>query len=142
MKKLFVALMALSVVTLGFTSCDKDNGYSADPTTQPIAGKTYRQVEAADAYTQFTFHMNYKCTLETKQAGQSAITNSSYEWYMSPGDTEVVIRFAQGAYDKRTGESLSGKVFLSGEYNATTKTVTLSGTFDGQPIALTLTEVQ
>jgi len=64
MKKFFVAMMALCAVTMGFTSCEK----KADPATQPIAGHTYRCTITENektAYTQFTFHTNFKCTYES-----------------------------------------------------------------------------
>ena len=64
MKKFFVAMMALCAVTMGFTSCEK----KADPATQPIAGHTYRCTVTENemtAYTQFTFHTNFKCTYES-----------------------------------------------------------------------------
>ena len=141
-KKIFVALMALSLVSMSFTSCDNGNDSSADPATQPIAGKTYRANEAGDAYVQFTFHMNLKCTMEAKEAGKAPVSGSYYEWWMSPGDPDVTIRYAQGAYDKRTGASLSGKEFLSGSYDATAKTVTLSGDVEGTHVNFILNEVQ
>lgn len=140
MKKVFFALMALSLVCVAFTSCDKDSGFTADPTTQPIAGKTYRETISADSYSQFSFHMNYRCTMEAKRPGEAPVANSYFEWWMSPNDNEVVIRYAQGAYDKTTGYSLSGQTFLSGSYNATQKTVTLSGDFDGKHFTYTLKE--
>lgn len=64
MKKFLVAMMALCAVTMGFTSCEK----KADPATQPIAGHTYRCTITENemtAYTQFTFHTNFKCTYES-----------------------------------------------------------------------------
>lgn len=64
MKKFLVAMMALCAVTMGFTSCEK----KADPATQPIAGHTYRCTVTENektAYTQFTFHTNFKCTYES-----------------------------------------------------------------------------
>lgn len=140
MKKILLALMALTMVSMGFSSCD-NNLYTADPTTQPIAGKTYRETVTADSYTQFTFHMNYKCTLVAKQEGQAAKTNPNFEWYMAPNDTEVTIRYAQGAYDTETGEPLSGKIFLSGPFDAKTKTVSLTGEFRGEKVTYNMTEL-
>lgn len=140
MKKVLLALMALTMVSMGFSSCDKD-GHSADPTTQPIAGKTYRETVTADSYTQLTFHTNYRCTLEAKQEGQAPKTNSNFEWYMAPGDTEVTVRYAQGAYDTETGEVLSGKTFLSGTYDAKTKTVSLTGGFRGEKVTYNMKEL-
>ena len=140
MKKVLLALMALTLVCVSFSSCD-NGGPSADPTTQPIAGKTYRETVTADSYTQFTFHTNHRCTLVAKQEGQVAKTNSNFEWYMAPNDTEVTIRYAQGAYDTETGEPLSGKVFLSGPFDAKTKTVSLTGEFRGQKITYLMTEL-
>lgn len=64
MKKFLVAMMAFCAVTMGFTSCEK----KADPATQPIAGHTYRCTVTENeitAYTQFTFHTNFKCTYES-----------------------------------------------------------------------------
>ncbi len=61
---------------------------------------------------------------------------------MSPNDPEVVVRYIQGAKNMETGEWLSGKTFLSGSYDATTKTVTLSGEFDGEQATYTMKEVQ
>ena len=64
MKKFFVAFMALCAVMTGFTSCEK----KADPASQPIAGHTYRCTVTENektAYTQFTFHTNFKCTYES-----------------------------------------------------------------------------
>lgn len=64
MKKFLVAMMAFCAVTMGFTSCEK----KADPATQPIAGHTYRCTITENektAYTQFTFHTNFKCTYES-----------------------------------------------------------------------------
>lgn len=142
MKKVFISLLALSLVCIGFSSCNNGLESSADPTTQPIAGKTFRETYPGDAYSQLTFHMNYKCTLVAKQAGQAAITNSNFEWWMSPGDTKVFVRYAKHAYNKETGESLSGKEFMSGTYNANTKTLTLTGGFDGQQATYNMTEVQ
>jgi hypothetical protein len=143
MKKLFFAMLALCVAAISFTSCDNGLESTADPATQPIAGKTYREMApGGDAYSQLTFLMNYKCTLVAKQAGQAAITNSNFEWWMSPNDPNVVVRYAKGAYDTETGESLSGKEFLSGTYNANTKTVTLTGGFRGQQATYNMTEVQ
>lgn len=139
MKKILLALMALTLVCVSFSSCDK-GGYSADPTTQPIAGKTYRETVTADSYTQLTFHTNYRCTLEAKQVGKDPVRNSNFEWYMAPGDTEVTVRYAQGAYDTETGEPLSGKIFLSGTYDAKTKTVSLTGVFRGEKITYNMTE--
>ena len=141
-KKIFVALMVLSLVSMSFTSCDNGNDSSADPATQPIAGKTYRANDAGDAYVQFTFHMNLKCTMEAKEAGKAPVSGSYYDWWMSPGDPDVTIRYAQGAYDKRTGASLAGKEFLSGSYDATAKTVTLSGDVEGTHVNFILNEVQ
>jgi len=140
MKKILLALMALTMVSMGFSSCD-NNLYTADPTTQPIAGKTYREPGPGDSYSQLTFHMNYKCTLEAKQPGLSPTRNSNFEWYMAPNDTEVTIRYAQGAYDTETGESLSGKIFLSGTYDAKTKTVSLTGGFRGEKLTYNMKEL-
>lgn len=140
MKKVFISLLALSLVCIGFSSCDNGLESSADPTTQPIAGKTYRANDVGDGYVQFIFHMNYKCTMEAKEDGKAPVSGSYYEWWMSPNDPDVVIRYAQGAYDKRTGESLSGKEFLSGSYDATAKTVTLSGDIDGTHVNFSLKE--
>ena len=140
MKKFYFLLVAL--VAVAMTSCDNGLESTADPATQPIAGKTFRETYPGDAYSQLTFHMNYKCTLVAKQAGQAAITNTNFEWWMSPGDTKVFVRYAKGAYNKETGESLAGKEFLSGSYDATTKTVTLTGEFDGQQSTYNMTEVQ
>ena len=143
MKKVLISLMALSLVCMGFSSCENGDLNTADPATQPIAGKTYREMApGGDAYSQLTFHMNFKCTLVAKQAGQAARTNSYFEWWMSPNDPNVVVRYAQGAYDTETGESLSGKEFLSGSYDATTKTVTLAGEFRGEKATYNMTEVQ
>ena len=64
MKKFLVAMMALCAVAMGFSSCEK----KADPLTQPIAGHTYRCTVTENektAYTQFTFHTNFKCTYES-----------------------------------------------------------------------------
>ncbi len=142
MKKILVALMALSLVTVGFSSCDNGLERTADPATQPIAGKTYRELTGSgDGYAQLTFLMNYKCTLIAKQDNAAPITNSNFEWWMSPNDTQVVVRYARGAYDKTTGISLSGKTFLSGSYDATKKMVTLSGEFNGQTITYYMKEV-
>lgn len=143
MKKIQILFAALVAVMMSFSSCDNGSLSEADPATQPIAGKTYREpTGTGDGYSQFTFHKNYKCTLVAKQDGQAPITNSNFEWWMSPNDPAVVIRYAKGAYDNRTGQSLSGQEFLSGSYDATTKTVTLTGTFDGQTTTYTMTEVQ
>ena len=143
MKKLFISLMALSLVCMMFSSCENGNEKTADPATQPIAGKTYRETyPGVDAYAQLTFHMNYKCTLVGKQAGKDPVTNSYFEWWMSPNDPDVTVRYAQGAYDKETGKSLSGQTFLSGTYNSQTKTVTLTGTFGGQQVTYNMKEVQ
>ena len=143
MKKLFFAMLALCVAAMSFTSCNNGLESTADPKTQPIAGKTYREMApGGEAYSQLTFHMNYKCTLVVKQAGQAAKTNSNFEWWMSPNDPDVVVRYARGAYDTETGESLSGKEFLSGRYDATTKTVTLTGEFRGEKATYKMTEVQ
>lgn len=143
MRKFLVALMALSLVSVAFSSCDNGMESTADPATQPIAGKTYREpTGTGDGYAQLTFHMNYKCTLIAKRDNETPITNSSFEWWMSPNDTQVVVRYAQGAYDKTTGISLSGKTFLSGAYDATNKTVILSGDFDGQTVTYHMKEVE
>jgi hypothetical protein len=142
MKKIYVALMALSLVGMFFSSCNNGLESTADPATQPIAGKTYRANDAGDAYVKFTFHMNYRCTMEVKEDGKEPVSGSYYEWWMSPNDPEVFIRYAQGAYNTQTGESLSGKELLSGTYDTTAKTVTLSGDIDGKHVNFTLTEVQ
>lgn len=143
MKKVLFALLALSLVCIEFTSCENGNEKTADPTTQPIAGKTYRETApGGDAYSQLTFQMNFKCTLVAKKAGQDPVANSNFEWWMSPNDPDVVVRYARGAYDTTTGEDLSGKTFLSGTYDASTKTVTLSGEFHGQKETYHMTEVQ
>lgn len=143
MKKILFAMLAVCVAAISFTSCNNDNVSSADPATQPIAGKTFRETHpGGDAYSQLTFHMNYKCTLVAKQAGKDPVTNSAFEWWMSPNDPEVVVRYAQGAYDTRTGKSLSGQTFLSGSYDASTKVLTLSGEFDGQRDTYKMTEVK
>ena len=141
MKKILLALMALTLVCVSFSSCD-NNLYTADPTTQPIAGKTYRETVTADSYTQLTFHTNYRCTLVAKQVGKDPVSNSNFEWWMSPNDPDVVVRYARGAYDTETGESLSGKTFLSGSYDATTKTVSLTGEFRGEKVTYNMTEMQ
>ena len=141
-KKIFVALMALSLVGMFFSSCNNGLESTADPATQPIAGKTYRANDAGDGYVKFTFHMNLKCTMEAKEDGKAPVSGSFYEWWMSPNDPDVVIRYAQGAYDKRTGASLSGKEFLSGSYDASAKTVTLSGDVEGTHVNFILNEVQ
>ena len=136
-------MLALCVAAMSFTSCNNGLESTADPATQPIAGKTYRETApGGDAYSQLTFHMNYKCTLVGKQVGKDPVTNSNFEWWMSPNDPEVVVRYAQGAYDRETEESLSGKVFLSGTYDANTKTVTLTGGFRGQQATYIMKEVQ
>ena len=143
MKKVFFALLALSLGCVGLTSCE--NGkleYTADPSTQPIAGKTYRASGQGDSYAQFTFFLNYSCTMVTKRDGEEPVVSPYFEWYMSPNDPDVVVRYAQGTYNKETGQSLSGKTFLSGSYNASTKTVTLTGTFEGKEVTYTMTEVQ
>lgn len=141
MKKILIALMALSLVSVVFTSCE--NGPKADPVTQPIAGKTYREVLAGtDGYSQLTFHLNYKCTLEAKLPNQSPNRNPNFEWWMNSNGTEVEVRYAQGAYDTTTGVSLSGKIFLSGNYDAEAKTVHLSGVFNGQPITYHMKELE
>lgn len=143
MKKILVALMALSLVSVGFSSCDNGMEKTADPATQPIAGKTYREpTGSGDGYSQLTFHKNYKCTLVAKRDNQDPITNSYFEWWMTPGDTEVSVRYAQGTYDKTTGISLSGKLFLSGTYDASSKTVHLTGEFNGQEATYHMKEVQ
>ena len=143
MRKFLVALMALSLVSVAFSSCDNGMKSTADPVTQPIAGKTYREpTGTGDGYAQLTFHMNYKCTLVAKRDNQDPITNSNFERWMSPNDTEVVVRYAQGAYDTTTGMSLSGKTFLSGSYDATNKMVILSGDFDGQTVTYHRKEVE
>ena len=143
MRKFLVALMALSLVSVAFSSCDNGMESTADPATQPIAGKTYREsTGTGDGYAQLTFHMNYKCTLIAKRDNETPITNSNFEWWMSPNDTQVVVRYVQGAYDTTTGISLSGKTFLSGSYDATNKTVILSGDFDGQTVTYHMKEVE
>lgn len=143
MRKFLVALMALSLVSVAFSSCDNGMESTADPVTQPIAGKTYREpTGTGDGYAQLTFHMNYKCTLIAKRDNEPPITNSNFEWWMSPNDTQVVVRYARGAYDKTTGISLSGKTFLSGSYDATNKMVILSGEFDGQTVTYHMKEVE
>ena len=143
MKKLFFAMLALCVAAMSFTSCNNGLESTADPTTQPIAGKTYREMTSGgEAYSQLTFHMNYKCTLVAKQVGKDPVSNSNFEWWMSPNDPDVVVRYARGAYDTETGESLSGKEFLSGRYDATTKTLTLTGEFRGEKATYKMTEVQ
>ena len=143
MKKVFFALMALSLACVGFTSCE--NGkleYTANPSTQPIAGKTYRSSGQGDSYAQLTFHLNYSCTMVTKRDGEEPVVSPYFEWWMSPNDPEVVVRYIQGAYNKETDEWLSGKTFLSGSYNASTKTVTLTGTFNGKQETYSMKEVQ
>lgn len=140
MKKILLALMALTMVSMGFSSCD-NNLYTADPTTQPIAGKTYREPGPGDSYSQLTFHMNYKCTLEAKKDGEAPTRNSNFEWYMAPGSTEVTVSYAQGTYDTETGEVLSGKTFLSGSYDAKTKTVSLTGGFRGEKVTYNMKEL-
>ena len=143
MKKLFFAMLALCVAAMSFTSCNNGLESTADPTTQPIAGKTYREMApGGEAYSQLTFHMNYKCTLVAKRVGKDPVSNSNFEWWMSPNDPDVVVRYARGAYDTETGESLSGKEFLSGRYDATTKTLTLTGEFRGEKATYKMTEVQ
>lgn len=143
MKKLFFAMLALCVAAMSFTSCNNGLESTADPKTQPIAGKTYRaNSSTGDGYAQLTFHLNYRCTLVAKRDGQSPVRNTNFEWWMSPNDPEVVVRYIQGAKNMETGEWLSGKTFLSGSYDATTKTVTLSGEFDGEQATYTMKEVQ
>ena len=145
MKKLLAlaVMCCLAVTAVLFTSCENGNEKTADPATQPIAGKTYREtILDGEVYSQLTFHMNFKCTLVGKQADKDPVTNSNFEWWMSPNDPEVVVRYAQGAYDKTTGKSLSGQTFLSGTYNASTKTVTLSGEFNGQKATYNMKEMQ
>lgn len=143
MKKILFVMMACVAMTFSFTACDNDSINQADPATQPIAGKTYRQTLATgDAYYQLTFHKDYKCTLVVKEDGKSPVSNPYFEWWMSPNDTQVEVRYAKGAYDKSTGMSLSGQEFLSGTYDATTKTVSLTGEFHGEKMDYQMTEVQ
>ena len=143
MKKVFFALLALSLGCVGLTSCE--NGkleYTADPSTQPIAGKTYRASGKGDSYAQLTFFLNYSCTMVSKRDGEEPVVSPYFEWYMSPNEPDVVVRYAQGTFNKETGQSLSGQLFLSGSYNASTKTVTLTGTFNGEQETYIMTEVQ
>lgn len=129
MKKLFVAMMALCAMALTFAGCDNDSLMQANPETQPIAGKTFKgDLATRDGYAQLTFHMNYKCTLQTKRDSDlSPSINPNFTWYMAvDGSNEVTVRYAQGAYNKETLESLSNQLFLSGTYNPANKSVTLT----------------
>lgn len=129
MKKLLVAIMAVSTMVLGFTSCSK----KADPAKEPIAGKTFKSApmgEAAD-YISFTFHTNYSVTNVVRADGKT-VTQNSLVWAMSANAKDFEIRWANGTINLETGEPVGGIIVYTGVYDATAKkiTVTLQGTKD------------
>jgi len=129
MKKFLVAIVAVSTMVLGFTSCSK----KADPAKEPIAGKTFQSEpmgETAD-YIRFTFHTNYGVTNVISADGKT-VTQNSLVWSMSANAKDFEIRWANGTINLETGELVGGMLVYTGVYDAAAKkiTVTLQGTKD------------
>ena len=74
MKKVLVAILAVSTMVLGFTSCEK----KADPAKEPIAGKTFqsRTLDEESDYIKFTFHTNYGVTNTIQSEGSTVVQSS------------------------------------------------------------------
>ena len=116
MKKILVAVMAVCTMVLGFTSCEK----TADVNVYPIAGKTYQATDE-DGYSRITFKMNFGAVMEVKTTTQESYSDL-YVWELATkadqeGNRALYIKFAKGAMNKITGESLSGKTAFQGYYN-------------------------
>lgn len=117
MKKFLVAMMALCAVTMGFTSCEK----KADPATQPIAGHTYRCTITENektAYTQFTFHTNFKCTYESLVPPATEIKKQDLLVWEMAGKV-ISIKGAKGT-------NMDGVEIYHGIYNADKNSIDIS----------------
>ena len=117
MKKFLVAMMALCAVTMGFTSCEK----KADPATQPIAGHTYRCTITENektAYTQFTFHTNFKCTYESLVPPATEIKKQDLLVWEMAGKVISI----KGAKDT----NMAGVEIYHGIYNADKNSIDIS----------------
>jgi len=119
MKKILVAIMAVSTVVLSFTSCGEK---TADVNVYPIAGKTFQATEAGGTV-KITFHTNFKTTFVVNSITGTVI-NDNFVWDMDldtiPGEANtrmLYIKFASGTMDKTTGEIVSGKKAYEGKYN-------------------------
>ena len=77
MKKILFAIMAVSAMALGFTSCEK----KADVNVYPIAGKTYQATDA-DGYSRVTFKMDFGAVMEVKTTTQESYSDL-YVWEMA-----------------------------------------------------------
>ena len=129
MKKILVAILAVSTMVLGFTSCDK----KADPAKEPIAGKTFQSATSGEDsdYIKFTFHTNYSVT-NTIQALGNTVVQNSLVWSMNANAKDFDIKWAAGTINVQTGEPVGGMLVYKGEYDAANKkiVVTLQGTKD------------
>jgi len=117
MKKFLVAIVAVSTMVLGFTSCEK----KADVNVYPIAGKTYQATED-DGTVKVTFHTNFRVTFAAKPVGdQTETKNNNFVWEMSlekvDGVRKIYIYFADGTVNTTTGEIVSGKKAYEGTYD-------------------------
>lgn len=121
MKKLIVALMALSVMTLSFTSCEKTP--KADPATKPVAGHSYQYTDAkTGGYLKVTFQLNYKCSMEVRAKKDTEIIfRDLYTWEME--GNKIEIRYGENT--AVNGVPMDGVLFYNGEYDAAAKRVTL-----------------
>jgi len=128
MKKFLVAMMALCAVTMGFTSCEK----KADPATQPIAGHTYRCTITENektAYTQFTFHTNFKCTYESLVPPATEPTQRDLLVWEMAGKV-ISIKAANGT-------NMAGVEIYHGIYNAEKNSIAITITAMPEQDAMT-----
>lgn len=128
MKKILFALMALCAVMTGFTSCEK----KADPASQPIAGHTYRCTVTENektAYTQFTFHTNFKCTYESLVPPATETKKQDLlVWEMAGKD--ICIKAANGT-------NMAGVEIYHGIYNAEKNSIAITITAMPEQDAMT-----
>ena len=119
MKKILVAIMAVSTIVLSFTSCEK----TADVNVYPIAGKTYQATED-EGTIMITFRTNYRVVYKVIPTYGSSTTNDSFVWKMDldtiPGTEQsrkITINFANGTVNLSTGEDVSGLKAYEGYYD-------------------------
>lgn len=119
MKKILLAIMAVSAMALSFTSCEK----TADVNVYPIAGKTY-QATGEEGTVQITFRTNFRALFVVKPAMGSSTVNDSFVWQMDtktiPGTEQskkLYINFAPGTVYLPTGADVSGLKAYEGYYD-------------------------
>lgn len=123
MKKVLCAMLVMAFMAVMFTSCKGDK---ADPTLEPIAGKTYRYDDPIypGGYIKIKFHMNYNVTQEVLQnTGAQLQKSSKFKWAMQDSKyVEVTWKKGTGMLNPATGDivDVSGSVFYHGTYDAAT----------------------